>query len=62
MSGILELRGKKFYSFISFKVATVDGDMRLRYLKIQYLKSVSIITGTVAMKRDIALWLGAIPK
>jgi hypothetical protein len=42
------------YSFIPFIVANVEGDIWLRYLKSQYFSIVSMTTGTVAMKSEIA--------
>lgn len=43
------------YSFIFLKVATVEGDIRLIYRNIQYLKILSKITGNVAINRKTTL-------
>jgi hypothetical protein len=44
------------------RVATAEGDILLKYRKIQYLNIVSIMTGTVAINRDIMLLFAAIPR
>ena len=41
------------YSIILWYVATVEGEILLRYRKIQYLKTVSKKTGKVATNKKI---------
>lgn len=51
---------KKPHSFIFLRVATAEGEILLKYQKIQYLNVVFKMTETVAINRNIMLLFVAI--